>query len=630
MKKMKFKKTLLITLFLISNATQNNTIQNDYEKNNIESNLCPNLDEENVETINGEHSFNNGYEYFDYLSNFKVDKIIYEGNAKLSNYSISDNNIRCFITDIDDLDEIILSFIRDDEVIDRKALYFAKSNEGVYFSSSFAMDDAKVAAGKTLNYSLYYEDKNKNVNDIPAIDPTSVGVDGSVSGTLKWTDEQGNIHPLVEAKVKVTINGSWWSAETYTDNNGYYNIGYENIWYVGSGKPTVHIYTENQSIKVHNGGTYEHSYEFSGSSGYWTYDYTFSSEQDERCGEAMMIFQGAKYYADYAKYLNGGKNIEICNFHYPNNEVGYADYNNGTVRICEDIPKNNLLPKPYASWDVIGHEYAHHLQNIFKFNDNPGGHHYIDTNNIDNQHMDDEGKIIKPLAQAKDDGHKLSWCEGWATYWSIVAQSYFNNDLKTINTVGDTSYTGTNDVDVDINLYDSNSKGDASELAIARFLYKLYSLDNDYYDKFALGDLKIWNIVVKNRPVNFSKFINNLYDEGLNKDNLALLLGKYNVISNSIRSSNNNLTYSWSTYMGSKYLRFDKYDLFFEDMNGNILIEKNDIVTSSNLCEVTLSKSEWDIIKNNSSSEFIVYYIAWQNTGTLSGGYYSKKITKYI
>lgn len=634
MKNKKIKKLILILPFLFSNITQKNNILDNDENNIIKANFCPNANNNNVEVINGERSFNNNYEYFDFLSNFDVDKITYEGDAKLSNYSISGNNIRCLISDIDDFNNIILSFIKNNEVIDRQALYFAKSNNGVYYSSNFAIDDAMVAAGKSLNYSLSYENINDKENQIPIVDPTSVGVDGSISGILKWTDEQENVHPLIEAKVKVTIDGSWWSAETYTDKNGYYNIGYENIWYVGSGKPTVHIFTENQNVKVHDGGTYEHSYEFSGSSGYRTYDYTFSPKNDNYCGKAMMIFQGAKNFADYAKYLNNGNAIEFCNFHYPSRsqkyKFTYYDGNNN-VEIYEDTSKNKNLPQPYAAWDVIGHEYGHHVQNVFKFRNSPGGNHSISTNNIDEQYVDEDGVIKKPIEQAKDAGHKVSWCEGWATYWSIVAQSYFiNDDLKTINTVGDTCYTSNNDVDEDLNVYDNDSKGDASELAIQRILYKLYNEKTDSFDKFSLGDLKLWNIVNKSKPIIFSDFINSLYDEGYDKNNIAILLGKYKVISNIIRVSDNNLIYTWSTYMGSKYLKFNKFDFYFEDSNGNILIKKNNIIASGDSCKLILTENEWNLIKNNVSSQYVFYFVAWQTTGNLSGGYYSKKITQFI
>lgn len=629
MKKRKLKNILFMVPLFISNVTQNNSYQNKIENNNAQFYSCPILNENNVKVIDGERSFNNNFEYFDFLSNFDVDEVTYEGNVKLSSYSISGNNIRCLITDINDLDEIILSFIQDGEVIDRQALYFAKSSKGVYYSSNFAIDDAMVAAGQSLNYFSSYEDKNNFQNDIPMINPTSIGVDGSVSGTLKWTDEQGNAHPLAEAKVKVTISGSWWSSETYTDDSGYYYIEYKNIWYVGSGKPTVHIYAENQNVKVYDENTYMYQHEFNGSSGDWTFDYTFSPINDDYCGKAMMIFQGAKNFADYAKHLNGENSIDFYNFHYPSRSEKYpfTYYDgNGTVEIYEEISNSKSLPQPYSSWDVIGHEYGHHVQEIFKISDGPTGVHSIGTNNIDYQIEENKETTIV----AKDKGQRLSWEEGWASYWSITAQSYFSDDLKTINTVGDTCYTSSNSVDVDLNVYDSSSKGDASELAIQRILYKLYNDKTDSFDKFALGDLKLWNIINKSKPIIFSDFINSLYDEGYDKNNIALLLGKYNVISNIIRVSDDSLTYTWSTYMGSKNIKFNKFDLYFEDLNGNILVKKSNIITSGDSCEITLSKNDLGLIKNNISSRYAFYYVAWQTDGNLSGGYYSKRIMRYI
>lgn len=582
-----------------------------------------------ITPINAERSFSNVEEEFSFECDSEIDEVsVAEGTSVLSSYSIKGNKITCLIKGISDCSYIKLSFLNDTKVIDTVDLYFAQSSDNLFYSSSLTMDAAKRAAGKILNYSLSHEEENTN-DTSKSIAIASLGVVGSVSGTLKWTDEQGGEHLLIGAKIKVTIVGSWWSAETYTNQDGYYSISYNDIWYVGSGKPTIHIYAENENVKVHNGGTYEHSYEFDGSSGNWDYSYTFSplDDRDGDMGKAMMIFQGAKNFSDYAKYLNGDNSISFCNFKYPHSDNGCSYDGNGTVRICaKDTSDSSKYPSSYAAWDVIGHEYGHHIQHYFGIANNPGGKHAANSNNIDEQHKGGES-----LANAKDKGQRLSWGEAWPTYWSTLAQSHFSDNLKSIFTVGDTLYTSYNTVNYNLNS-DSFGKGDADEIAIQRFLFKITDQAIDNYDKFSLGEYALWNIVIKNKPFTFSEFINGLYNEGYNKHDIGLLLSRYSIITDKMSVTNNIYfdklpTFTWSTYMGSDVLRFNQFDLYFETLSGEIIEKIESLSTSEDYASYSPSISLWGKIYNSDGAKFNVYFVARQTLSYVSGNYYSEIFT---
>lgn len=625
MKVNNFIKVLLFVPFLICIMESNSNYEfNKGNENNELNNLYSPSNGYNVQVVEGERSFNNSSEFFYFNCSVQINSVISDGNVTLEDYSIIGNEISCLLTNINDLGNITLSFIKDNLIADTETIYFAKSLKNVFYSSSLSIDHAKRAAGQSLNYSLFYEEDEQI--EAPSISLMGIGAVGSVSGTFMWNDEQGNTHPLIEAKVRITIGGSWRSTETYTDKTGHYSVSYNDIWYIGSGKPMVHVYTENGNVKVHDGGTYEHTYEFNGNSGDWTYDYIFSPDEDKdsNLGKAMMIFQGAKNFSDYAKYLNGNNSINFCNFKFPVIDGSY--YRGGTVYLKNMKGRGSTFASTYAARDIIGHEYGHHVQSVFGLSDNPGGNHILYRNNIDDQYDDRYS-----LENAKDRGHKLSWGEARPTYWSTIAQHNFSEDLKTINTVGDTYYSAEY-FRYNVNSYPDNngSKGDADEAAIQRILYKLASETIDDYDKFALGELTLWNIIIANKPHTFSDFIEDCYNNGYNKNNIGLLLGKYNVLSNNINITNNYFdklpTFSWSTYMGSNNLRFNKFDLYFENQFGNIIIEKKNITASSNNCQITLNSDEWITINNDSSTCYNVYYVAWQTTGRLSGGYYSEKI----
>lgn len=577
-----------------------------------------------VSVIDSEKTFDSEIESFRFSSPVAIDYVSGEGKVNLVDYEYNDGEVSCDLTNFDDGTDIILAFYKDNELIDRCTLYFADSSDGFIYSSAISLDTACRNAGQELNYNLVNENAEINIEseDQPSIRPYGIGASGSVYGTLKWTDEQGNTHPLIGAKIKVTMSMSWWSAETYTDASGYYRIDYTDIWHFFGGLPMVHIYTESDNVKVLNGGTYEKTYEFSSGTG-GEFSYTFSPNNDGDMGKAMMVFQGAKNFSDYAEQLNGGIPIEFCNVQYPDGTEGAYYDGNGTIHLSAETPKASTSPEAYASWDVLGHEYGHHVQKVFGISANPGGTHYIPSNNIDDQYNSGYS-----LAEAKDRGQKLSWGEGWPTYWSTVAQSHFNNDLKTIYSVGDTKYTSTNGFNYELDFYGSGH-GDADEQAIQRFLFKLYDSKTDNYDKFALGEITLWNIVVVNKPVTFSQFIQDLYDDGYDKHNLGILLDQYNVIDGNISATNYQYfdklpTFTWSTKSGSNKLKFNQFDLYFETPSGYLIQKISNLSSSGDSVSYTPTSTIWQRIYNAMGSTFDVYFVAKQTYSYISGNYYSE------
>ena len=579
-----------------------------------------------VLALESELLITSSFQSFYFTSNEKITEVHSEGDVSLQSYAINGNNIECILKNFTNLGTISLKFYSQNCHVSTNNLYFAIDGNGSYHSSSISLDTCRRAAGHVLGYDLIYESEDRSSLYEGIVNPTSIGVTGSVSGVLQWKDSSGTLRPLIGAKVKTTISGSWWSNITFTNSQGYYNISYTDIWYIGTGKPSVHIYTEGENVKVHNGGTYVKSNEFNGSSGDWVFNYSFSPFVDDM-GKAMMIFQGAKNYADYAKNINGGSFITFCNVKYPEGSNEYAAYvkSNNTIYLGSKTRKNASHPDMYAAWDVLGHEYAHHVQNYYSLSNNPALSHTITLNAIDEQVSSG-----KTLQQAKDEGMRLAFAEGWASYWSIVAQKSFSNSLKTIQTVGDNSYTSAT-FGVDLDAYSDSFFGDASELAIQRILYKLYSAQTDAFDKFALGESILWNIVLTNKPYTFHSFISSLYADGYDKFKIALLLGKYNVIKNSMTIENNYLntysTFSWDTYMGSSNLRFNQFDLYFEKNDGTLIEKISNISANGISCTYTVNSTVWQKIKNLTENSYKVYFVARQTDYFVSGNYYSIKFT---
>lgn len=614
------------------------TISNQYE------NVCEELHGEKIITCcNAEQESLDNIITYNFISNEKVKTISFDGSASLINYGeISDENIEVKIQPTQTDSEITLKFVteNDDEVFYN--LYFSKDNNGKYYSTNLSLDVAKRRANKELNYNIVPAEEidiDKNYLDN---NPLSIDLGGSVSGFLKWTDDEGNVHPLINTKVKVTTVAGIFSWTGYTDSTGYYNISYS----IGISKPTVHIYTDSDVINVSSqDGIYEKKYSFSENNGDFIYSYTFSPDYDGDMGKSMHLLQAGIYYANYIQELNDGNQIEKCGIRYPYDADENCKYNGNEsiIYITSKAPELNTYPNSYAAWDVIGHEYGHHVQKYFGIADNIGGKHTPSRNSIDVQYdsiRDEEGHYKYSLEEAKDRGLRLSWAEGWPTFWSTIAQSTFPDEIKNIATVGDTKYTSYLELEYEIDSYGFTTRykkirdymGDGDEIAITSILYKLYSQNNDSYDSFSISDKKLWSIIVNSKPHNFSQFVQALYNEGYNRYDLGKLLSKFAVSVGDLTILNNYLdecpTFTWSTYMGSYYLIYNSFDLVFLSPSGQEIFRKENltpVAERSTSVNYTLTKSEWAQIIAVYGKKYYAYVVSRQIQGDITTGpYYSE------
>lgn len=178
---------------------------------------------------NSELSFDSVFKTFVYSSSVEIDHVTGNGSVQLNDFSFSeDNSISVELTNFSQCSEIVLSFYSNSELVGKNSLYFAQSEYGVYFSSSISLDTARRNAGHILNYDLVFD--NEENENIQLLDQQrGIGVKGSVSGIIKWADEQGYVHFAKNAKIRVSIAGSYWSGYASTDEFGYYNVRYDDI-----------------------------------------------------------------------------------------------------------------------------------------------------------------------------------------------------------------------------------------------------------------------------------------------------------------------------------------------------------------------------------------------------------------
>lgn len=499
---------------------------------------------------------------------------------------------------------------------------------------------------------------------------------GRVYGQLKWTDDKNIVHPLVGIKVKLTFLDSYYNgAYQYTDSNGNFDIAFNNVVGNSDFECTLHIYTENQYAKVKD--SYNTLYEYvevlsMNNNSTYQFNYTFDRFYIAYNGEgntippnylngAIQVFEAMYNYSNYAVSLSGDTSLPQCVVFYPvarikdkeNPEeyvpLTYCFYDNeNRIYLCSESNKKNkicncridgcncstgdqcncangmcdcpsdvscLAPYVSSSWDVIGHEYGHHLQKKF-FQQLIGGSHYSDVNDIFAYMKNKKytnSITDKELFDAKYGGCKLCLKEAWPTFFAISAQQSFSDDIKSVPTVGDHYYQSYKGFYEDLTLF-SNSyyysekpmcNGESDELIVMSFLYRLW---ND----LLIDDVDLWNVMRKN-PVNFSEFIHHLLLEtNISTYDLGNLLSSFGIAPYSIDLIQNGTNHLLSFNKGNENITFgetkyqfnnNEFLIEFYDDNDNFIISKHYDLgqninqnTESDEFSCTIESFNWDRI----------------------------------
>ena len=568
-------------------------------------------------------------------------------NVVKSDYCI--NEFEIILPQLDGELELSLSF--GDDIV-RKNIYSSYKN-GIYGVSILSLYSAKQIVGNLPNQEYMDNDENEGTY-IPTPDNiSSRDVEsgnrggGQITGTLRWEDDNNQLHYLIGVKVKL-YNSSYY---TYTNSNGYYELPL----YGYSGNCSLHIYAKNEEIDVkdNNSNTYEkvsnlYVIDYIG----YNYNYDFTKSIDGDLASAMQIFMAANSFAGYANSVVNSTNngsVPLCQVLYPYicsynepSECFYSVKNGiGTIHLCPEPPAVQGRPSVAGSWDVIGHEYGHHLQR---------NNFYIA---IDGTHKSDENCLYTSLYTnqinslydsripvLKDNALKLAFNEAWATFFSIVAQKSFS--LGVIPTVGDNIFKAYNGVEQDlsvanVNNLTSHQGGESDELVIMRILFKIWDNSQEPWDTISFSFNTIWNIMYSdgnNNPTNLFDFIDKFYSDssftsyinGINK-----ILENYEISPSNLQIDQTNNYYIQPTFTWSRNNK-DVYcnNLNFEFSNKKFILEfyklNNDLLFATDYIydnTYTLTESQWNQICVSNISSYKVRVKAYAPYGVESGPYYS-------
>lgn len=315
---------------------------------------------------------------------------------------------------------------------------------------------------------------------------------------VKWTDKNGNTHPANN------VRAEFWDEDLIfddlldtqqTNNSGNASLTTDNSdgLFGGTLDPFMRIFPRSNAAFVSSDGTLGNTYpiktattnDVSGS----VHNIPVTAGNGNDIGKSFSIHQAIQFHYDYATTRLGAAT--------PAGGVKVKFPGGATNATATTM---NVLPGDWADWDVIQHEYGH----VLAFNNNLQGA------SLGNNHRFGADNI-SPLGKEK--GTRLAWQEGIATYLALSAQDA--GKLRTVipnlpNELGDEFYDDTIDITLHVGIEGRNegspnvSEGD--EASVMRILWDLYDedtekyfFDDEYSDKWNLGDLEVFNLMKGNQ-----------------------------------------------------------------------------------------------------------------------------------
>ena len=441
-----------------------------------------------------------------------------------------------------------------------------------------------------------------------------------IKGDLRWQADNGVFHPLRYVKVQLYHNNT--SSNTnligtdYADSTGEYSILVNKSSFSSSlDVVTVYalVYASDDNVSVLDEESnecykYERRVHINLSTGWVNQeekniDFTMANN----LGQAMQISQALFTARNYAQVLMGEMPAPV-NAWYPYGvKCGY------TLAGIKITQRAGSIVNSYAAWDVIMHEYGHHVHSQIINSQITGGDH------MPNLNLSDE-------YEDKDVGTKLAWGEAFATVFGMMSQQYYSSQLYNIETVGDAFYTSYNGLNYSIENI-SDLLGESCENSIMSVLWDMYDNQNDVNDTFSLGHTLFWNLTAVDNFETFSDFVNNFYDK---YPSYAYGLGQnltyYKMATTApVMTNSSNVsqtvppTFTWTPQGGSVLYPNNSFQLvFFDDDHQEVLRTATTTSTS-----YTLTQSEWQSALCSRGLTNYVAVVAIQTATPVTGGYIS-------
>lgn len=469
--------------------------------------------------------------------------------------------------------------------------------------------------------------------------------DSSISGELSWKSDSNEEFPLQYSLVSFYDRDALSEELLYTcltDENGRFTFEFNNdtsegengldifmrVWACGADVSVTYGRIGTVGVDIYYYKDYDLFSDFSTGHRSVAID-PIEMEKDDGLflfGHAIQISQAAIMASKYYEEMKG-QDVNNLPTTYPHNIsdndncfYNNLDIPNGRIYIVGDYYSGNGITS-YGSWDVIMHEYGHFVANMEGIADPPGGwhlpsipmaEHYRKHFSTDNDCTDISCAFyvhssvipIYSVDDCKSKGSKISWSEGFATYFSMVSQEYAKAHfgLGNIPYVGDgkiTSCYDTNEYSIE-----NHEKGtDSTEATIQTILY-------DMYDKTKTGDIEglalgheiMWSMIMNSQATAFYQFDDYFRENCSDQEKIKQycnLLGEVNIAPHDVYSyediTTNCPTFRWILTTNQSIAYYDEYsyklnfyDASFEYIGSTPEYENNYITVNETLWQAVL------------------------------------------
>jgi len=322
----------------------------------------------------------------------------------------------------------------------------------------------------------------------------------NISGTIRWQDGAGNFHPLPSAEVEIYDEDLVFDdllASLVTNSMGQYTANVDEQTFDDL-DIYVKVYARNATNGFYivpgetsgNPMSFSDAYFGEVSGGEVTSDTDISFDLLNTSAQPFSFHHGLIMCTDYINMVNGSYLSSVA-VEFP----GMRTTNSGALAGAFYSFSAGLIHMPGMNvydWDVLHHEYGHHVMNVFNFEDSPGGSHFI------GEHLSD--------SRGKEDGVKLAWAEGYPTYLGLSLQQEMNAAALNIPLIGDLNYDDTR-IGLNYNIEGNISpvsEGEDDELAVQKILWDIYDSNSDNNDNLNLGHNDLWNRISNSSAVSLS------------------------------------------------------------------------------------------------------------------------------
>jgi hypothetical protein len=411
----------------------------------------------------------------------------------------------------------------------------------------------------------------------------------TVSGQIRWEDENGDPHPAYGIQVFVWEDNAIFDiplGNAITATDGTYSLPIANAD-LENAIPDIYVVVNGTNgwidLQPDGGGSYSATGPTADDQAGPNIVYNLTINNGGPSAGAFSVHQAATWIAGYVAVRNGAALPQVI-VYWPNGDTG--SFFDGAVQI-EQADR--------WDWDTIHHEYGHYVMDDLNFQDNPGGPH-----NITDCHAVVRGN--------KSEGLRLAWGEGWPTFMGTSAQEELGLAALNIPRVGDTQYDDQEDdgVNYDLEPQSNGGRGEDNELAVQRAFWDAYDNPNDGRDLISLSSQTMWNAMSGSGVTTMSAAWNQLLSAFGAED--RLLLGEISAdhgmgpslnspvqgtIINTVAQAN----FSWNRGVGcSNTYDGDSFDLrFYSHLDGSLILSIPGIGGTSQ----SLNQAQLDLLRNN-------------------------------